>query len=199
MAGVTSRWDREDLLSGYLDGELTSDELAEVVAHLEGCTDCIATFRSIQESRSLVRQLPDLDLPVALAASLHLGDLLSAYLDGELSPAGVEQVGGHLAICRPCRSELQELDAARTAVRALPRLESGLTPAATLRRGGGRRRTRIAVAAAAVAAAIALVINAGGPVTVVDRDTLANRHTARTSVEQGFAVIPASASPAETP
>lgn len=199
MAGVSSCWDREELLSGYLDGELTSGELAEVVAHLDGCTDCIAVFRRIQEARSLVRQLPDLDLPSALAAALHLGDLLSAYLDGELSPQDVEHIGDHLALCAPCRSELRELDAARTAVRALPRLEPSLEPPPLGASTARRRWARRAVAAAAVAAAIALVVNTGGPAAFVDRDTLANRHTARTSVEQGFAVIPAFATPAETP
>jgi anti-sigma factor RsiW len=172
------------------------------VIHLDGCEDCIGVFRALQEARTAVRQLPYVELPAGLAASLHFGDRLSAYLDGELASAEVEQVSSHLEVCQDCRIELRDLDSARTAVRALPRLEmmpaeagDTTTDAASTR----SRRRRVAVAVAAVAAAAVVFASGGSPSPTVDRESLANRHSARTSVEQGFAVIPAFASPQGSP
>ncbi|MGF1668489.1 MAG: anti-sigma factor family protein [Acidimicrobiia bacterium] len=53
----------------------------------------------------------------------HLGDLLSAHLDGELLGHERARVAGHLQECERCRAELTELAAARSLVRSLPILE----------------------------------------------------------------------------
>jgi anti-sigma factor RsiW len=53
----------------------------------------------------------------------HLGELLSAYLDGELLDHERGTVAGHLQACGRCRDELNDLAAARAAVRSLPLLE----------------------------------------------------------------------------
>jgi Putative zinc-finger len=50
----------------------------------------------------------------------HPGELLSAYLDGELSPAERDQVDTHLASCPACRADLDEERDVRAAVRGLP-------------------------------------------------------------------------------
>ncbi len=42
-------------------------------------------------------------------ASNHIADLLSAYLDGELSAAEEARVKSHLAACPACRTEEHEL------------------------------------------------------------------------------------------
>ena len=198
MARVSACWDREVLLSAYLDGELTPDELAEVVVHLESCADCIAVFRQIKEARAAVRRLPMIEMPTELAPFMHLGDRLSAFLDGELAEADLASVGRHLAACADCRGELRELDSARTAVRALPRLEPALAGAPKAD-SSSRRWPRVAVVAVAAAAVAVLFVGGGAAPPPVDRDTLANRHGARTSVEQGFAVIPAFATPPGSP
>ncbi|MDQ2624919.1 MAG: zf-HC2 domain-containing protein, partial [Actinomycetota bacterium] len=36
----------------------------------------------------------------------HLGHLLTALADGQLSPATSERVLEHVAVCRPCATEL---------------------------------------------------------------------------------------------
>jgi anti-sigma factor RsiW len=46
------------LLSCYLDGELTKDELREVVDALETDLDAIAEFRRLKESRTDARRSP---------------------------------------------------------------------------------------------------------------------------------------------
>ncbi len=53
----------------------------------------------------------------------HLGELLSAYLDGEVSPAERARVTSHIADCSLCQAELADLHSARSALRSLPMLD----------------------------------------------------------------------------
>ncbi len=53
----------------------------------------------------------------------HPGDLLSAWLDGELVPAEAAAVASHVEVCAACAAERDEVDAGRAAVRRLPSLE----------------------------------------------------------------------------
>lgn len=49
----------------------------------------------------------------------HLGDLLSALIDGELTGADLDRANAHLAACAVCRTEAAELRALKRALRAL--------------------------------------------------------------------------------
>lgn len=53
----------------------------------------------------------------------HLGDLLSALLDGELAPPQEQAAHAHIATCPPCSQELAAVGQARSWVRALPPVE----------------------------------------------------------------------------
>jgi len=53
----------------------------------------------------------------------HLGDLLSAMLDGELTPGELVGVRAHLDLCPQCQHELQRISETRTLVRDLPAVE----------------------------------------------------------------------------
>jgi hypothetical protein len=53
----------------------------------------------------------------------HLGDRLSALLDGELAPEEVARARAHLAGCHECAAELEAADAARSLLRSLPPVE----------------------------------------------------------------------------
>lgn len=53
----------------------------------------------------------------------HRDDALSAYLDGELAPDEHATVVAHLSGCETCREVLDEVAAARSALRSLPTLE----------------------------------------------------------------------------
>lgn len=195
MAGLKPCWDQEELLSAYLDGELHDGELAIVVTHLENCAECLAVFHAVKEARVGVRLLPEVEPPHGLVPSFHVGESLSSYIDGELVTSEMRAVGRHLGECTLCRMELQEIDAARTAIRALPRLElpTELESQAPVPRRTHRGRMAVAVAAAGAVAAVGLVFAIGGgePAAPLDLDSLATRHNARVSVESGFAVIPA--------
>jgi len=188
------------LLSCYLDGALTPDELDEVVSYLESDLDAIAEFRRLKEVRRALRTLPLLDLPLDLLPGEHLGEQLSAYLDGELITLEMPIVTAHLGTCAECRRELGALDRSRTAVRALP----GIEPPAFLeihRTASNARKHRLTTAAgiAAGVAAVTLVFVigpfSGGPEpTAVSISDLQNRHTAVASApSSGFGVQVANA------
>lgn len=57
---------RSEMLSAYLDGELTRDESRELLAHLSNCGQCAAELESTQRVRAAVRSLQVLDLPPGL-------------------------------------------------------------------------------------------------------------------------------------
>ncbi len=93
----------------------------------------------------------------------HLGDLLSAYLDGETSPDESRSVVDHLETCERCRREMADIHLARSAVRALPTLE--IPDRVFLAVDGHRtaevvplRRRPVRIAAAAAAAALVLFV-----------------------------------------
>lgn len=52
--------------------------------------------------------------------SRHLGDALSRYVDGDLDPAGREEVALHLLACAPCRSDVELLRGLKAALRSDP-------------------------------------------------------------------------------
>jgi anti-sigma factor RsiW len=91
----------------------------------------------------------------------HLGELLSAHLDGELLDHERGRVAGHLQECERCRDELAQLAAARASVRSLPILEMP----AVVREAVGmapdplplRRHPGVWIGAAAAAAAVVFV------------------------------------------
>ncbi|MGI9584619.1 MAG: anti-sigma factor family protein [Acidimicrobiia bacterium] len=191
MAGVTPVSDHLSvLLSCYLDGELTPGELDEVVYALEHDLDAIAAFRSLQSARREVRLLPTLSPPLYLIPGGHLGEELSAYLDGELTTIEMPLVSAHLEECSDCRMELGDLDRSRIAVRALP----GIEPPEFLdvKRAEKERRRRavwpaaVAGGVAAIALAFTVTSTGGGTEpTAIDLADLQTRHAAVASVPSG--------------
>lgn len=106
----------------------------------------------------------------------HLGDALSALLDGELEPASEEAARAHLAGCPACGAERAAVAQARRWVRSLPPVEPparfygrmlGDRPAGTAHRrraGTAAHRRRAGVAAfAACAAASAVLLGVTSP------------------------------------
>ena len=81
----------------------------------------------------------------------HAGELISAYLDGELARPEIDRLQAHLATCGKCASELQEMQTVRSRgaiaspPRAACRADSGSrcrSGAASTKQGilGGRGR-----------------------------------------------------------
>ena len=104
----------------------------------------------------------------------HLGDSLSALLDGELSSEQQERARAHLAACPECAEELAAVGQARSWVRGLPQVdppfgfyERLLLDRAVARPGSfgvspGLRR-RAGLAAFGAAAAAVTVLGVGSP------------------------------------
>lgn len=112
----------------------------------------------------------------------HLDDALSAYLDDELAPAARREAEAHLAGCAECREELDEVAAARQAIRvmpvhAAPRPILGVGPVPA---SASRRRAVWALVAAA-AAAVAFV-TPREPEIAPSLPSLAGSHAARASI-----------------
>jgi anti-sigma factor RsiW len=86
----------------------------------------------------------------------HLGELLSALVDSELTPEEERQAERHLATCPACRAERDRLAQLRDAVRDLPELD--LPPPVWVQvMRVGRRRVRPTAFVGAAAAAVALL------------------------------------------
>jgi len=129
----------------------------------------------------------------------HLEDTLSAYLDDELAPAARREAEAHLAGCAECRAELEEVAAARRAIRVLPvhsaprsLVDSGVAGGAPPgletspwagrpRRPGSRRRRAVWAAAAGLAAVVAILLPRD-PEVAPSLPTLADTHAARASI-----------------
>ncbi len=196
MAGL-SRDSRAELLSAYVDGELSPAEITAVRRMLAGDESAVTDLRELEAVRRVVRLLPELDVPARLLPEGHYGDRLSAYLDGELATAEMRVVGGHLANCTECRAELMTLDRARIAIRALPGVERPELLEFRREVDEARRRirvSRLAVWVGGVAAAMLLLIglaSAGPDQPAVDLADLGDRHVARASATTGFSVLPA--------
>lgn len=121
---------------------------------------------------------------------IHPGELLSAYLDGELSPDEATWVVGHLERCAACRLDLADVQSARAAIRALPVLDApGWLRAPEKHPRRRRQRTPVAAAAAALLAlAVGLsALFAPSPEVELPFADIAATHGVR-SVQDGMTV-----------
>jgi len=75
----------------------------------------VADVKHTHEVDYLARVAPD--------QACTVGELLSAYLDGELREGELDLVVTHLADCLECIAEFHDLKEARTAVRMMPMLQ----------------------------------------------------------------------------
>lgn len=125
----------------------------------------------------------------------HRGEMLSAYLDGELTSGEELRLLEHLESCDVCAAELAQLHEARSLLRSLPTLEvpRGLIPAAERTEGNVvpfRRRPRVWVATAAAVLVfligLATVLAPTPGAIEVPLDDLSNQFRARESLERTF-------------
>lgn len=59
----------QNLLSSYIDGQVTESEVAHVEAHLEGCEPCRQELDLLKATISLFAELPELEVPRSFALS----------------------------------------------------------------------------------------------------------------------------------
>lgn len=118
----------------------------------------------------------------------HLGDLISAWLDGELRGNERGDAAEHLAACTECRQELAIVAAARMAVRGLPLLQPAGGVVAVPGHRPIRRVAWVSAAAASVLAA-GLWIGPGQPGAAFEMDMLDQQHTARVVGDPGISTF----------
>lgn len=68
-----------ELISAYLDGELTSRERGELAQHISTCGRCAADLEGLQRVRAAVRALPVLELPEDIFRSSYQGDVVPLH------------------------------------------------------------------------------------------------------------------------
>jgi anti-sigma factor RsiW len=112
----------------------------------------------------------------------HPDDGLSAYLDDELAPAARREVEVHLAGCADCRGELDDVAAARRAIRILPVHGAPRPLVPVLDRPEARRERAAWALAAAVAAAVLAMFLPREPQVAPSLPSLADSHAARASI-----------------
>jgi anti-sigma factor RsiW len=120
----------------------------------------------------------------------HPGELLSAYLDGELSPSEMRQMLDHMSRCGSCAGDLERLQRVRSGVRSLPvlelppgRIEEARPQVVPLHRNRG---LWVGAAAAVVAIVITLAALLTPPPSALSVDDLNSRFGARVSLDPAF-------------
>ena len=126
----------DELLSAYLDGEVSAEERRIVERRLDEnpeyrqllddlcrLNDYLRMLPEYQVDESVTRRIEQCvaDLAPSTDESLdHLGELISAYLDGELGDEDRRRVEGHLLAHSEWRRLLEQLRALGESLRALP-------------------------------------------------------------------------------
>ena len=122
----------------------------------------------------------------------HPSEMISAYLDGELTVAERGELANHVSTCGRCAAELEGLQSVRAAVRALPVLEmpSDIYPSlgheAEVIPLYRNRGVWVGAAAAMVALVIAVAALVTPPAASVTIDELSSRFGARVSLDPAF-------------
>jgi anti-sigma factor RsiW len=121
---------------------------------------------------------------------MHPTEMISAYLDGELSRAEVSQLQAHMSSCGRCVADMEALQKVRTSIRSLPLIElpPGLLGDAEpvvvpLRRNRG---LWVGAAAAVVAAVIAVAAMLTPQPASLSVNDLNSRFGARVSLDPAF-------------
>lgn len=55
-----------EMISAYLDGELTRVEASELFTHMGSCGKCVAELEGMQKVRTAIRSLPLIEIPPGL-------------------------------------------------------------------------------------------------------------------------------------
>lgn len=133
--------------------------------------------------------------PSEVPADGHAGDLVSAYVDGELDPRTATWVAGHVEACEPCRRAADDARAAKEALRSLPAVDGGPAVEGFLARHRAAIRTGSAFVGIAAVALGALALSSAvlHPAVVPDVDAMVAAHVATTGSSRGVSDPSASA------
>ncbi len=130
--------DAEELLSAFLDGELSSEERERIAQQLARSAEYTSRLEALQALQEALRHLPRYRLAPAAKERIQReierlagrspdsaepqeieAELLSAYLDGEVAEQERQWVERRLAASAPCRTQLEELRTLDAQLRSL--------------------------------------------------------------------------------
>jgi predicted anti-sigma-YlaC factor YlaD len=158
-----------ELLSSYLEAELTPAEMTRVAEHLDTCEDCSETLAAMQLVAEVAAPLAALEPPrhlhddlVSSPCRLWLG-LLFRAVDRELSETNLARLLAHFEECEGCRRTWNDLTLIHQLRSAIEPPEELVQSCVSICRP--RKRRRIIGRRTAVAAAYALAVLIGPPVT----------------------------------
>ena len=113
-------------LSAYLDGELSTGELPDVVAHLRTCDECRADLADLDRSRTAVRALPGIEPPTFLEAERVRREERSrriwpaAMVAGGIAATALAFALSTTRGTEPTSIDLADLESRHTAVASVP-------------------------------------------------------------------------------
>ena len=102
MTSIDHAFHIDEQLSAYLDDELSPEERLQVESHLKECGDCRAEFGRLQEIAELASESLR---SVRCVSPEHK----TAYIHDLMDAAQRSKVEKHLARCRNCSGEIEEL------------------------------------------------------------------------------------------
>lgn len=146
MASIDRAFHIDEQLSAYLDDELSPEERRQVESHLKECGECRAEFKRLWK----ISELASDSLRSIRCIS---PEDKAAYIHSKMGAAQRSKVEKHLARCRNCSAEIEEL---REWVREKARRGEASRPAH--KRGQPRNPGRFITVFFPLAAAAAIVI-----------------------------------------
>ena len=102
MASIDYAPHIEEQLSAYIDGELNPQERREVEEHLNACPRCRAEYEQLKEVAELASD------SLRWVRCVSVADR-AAYVNGTLDDSRRREVDKHLARCKSCRAEVEQL------------------------------------------------------------------------------------------
>lgn len=120
-----------ELISSFIDGELSEEEQNAMKAHFESCSDCASELEMIQAISKKVQatfEAEELNIPdfsASIAEHLNAEKLtcekvsenLSAYFDGELETAEYYELKNHIDECSQCKEQYEKLEYLRNLIK----------------------------------------------------------------------------------
>lgn len=128
----------EGRIQEYIDGELAGEQATSVASHIHSCPRCRGLYQGLNAiSQSLADQSPPVaskrlkhrillatsqTRPVRPLSCRKAQQLISSYLDGELSPQQQEQCPAHIFTCPDCYQIFEQSQRIAASLRAVPPL-----------------------------------------------------------------------------
>ncbi len=126
----------DELLSAYLDGELSPSEATAAATHLGECASCASALRLFGAVDEHVAASPALSCSVAEA-------FLSAKLDGELGPEEAAMASAHLSDCAACRADVHQWSVLEQTLAAMPVVAPSRRVDVAMAKLGEQRQVRV--------------------------------------------------------